>query len=122
MKIRDLPNFPKKKGTYLPPLEVGDGKFLEAGEDRLSIGYNQCLTEVGDIEVGEPSVTKIGNNIERLVRYIEIPSVEDIEKVIKDPPVCCGACGDGLWFVPDDPTPKNIAQAIHNLIIQKESI
>ena len=71
-KIKDLPNFPKKKEAKDPKTPWGNlkvGDLDKALQYRKEIGCNQTLEEVGNIEVGVPSdypnVSKVLNSIYR---------------------------------------------------------
>ena len=88
MRLADLPNFPKKK-------EIEEDSIVEQmrgiGSDRAyERGYNNALTEIGDIEVGVPSI-----------------SVEELYEEIHNKPYPHGDM-DSDWV---------LAQSLYNFII-----
>ena len=97
MKIKDLPNFPKKKVDKVPTGETG--VFYANAKYQ---GYNQALEVAGNIEVPALSVEEIEKQID-LEYYLSVYNDGDYVNDLKE----------------YEDRRKRLAQAIHNLIINK---
>ena len=103
MKIKSLPNFPKKKEIKLSNHKYTGvdelGEFVKK-EYNLDVGYNLALEEVGNIEVGVPSISDLETTIGLVLSQLLVKDEVDRNGYTKA---------------------KVIAERVHNLIIQKRA-